>query len=171
MGLAVQATVIVSPAWSQPPDLGHPGAMVILSPANSTQPDRLPDSDLVREIRDPHTGDRWLLMRDPSRPGGPGRMVLASIGGASKPAAADLKVKAVLQAEKHLPLPVIHTGDRLIVEENTPVVEARLEAVALGSALPGLPLKVRLVIGGRIVRTLALAPGHAALAQESGWRP
>ena len=28
--------------------------------------------EIVREIDDPHTGDRWLLVRDASHPGGPG---------------------------------------------------------------------------------------------------
>ena len=33
-------------------------------------------SSAIRLIRDPHTGMRWLLKRDPGNPGGPGRMVL-----------------------------------------------------------------------------------------------
>jgi flagella basal body P-ring formation protein FlgA len=52
------------------------------------------------------------------------------------------------------------------VEESSPVVEARLEAVALGPAVVGSAFNVRLKIGGKIVRALALAPGRAALALE-----
>ena len=37
----------------------------------------LPLGNVIREIDDPHSGDRWLLLRDPNRPGGPGRLVLA----------------------------------------------------------------------------------------------
>ena len=33
---------------------------------------------MVREIDDPHTGDRWKLMRDPVHPEGPGRLVLVT---------------------------------------------------------------------------------------------
>jgi flagella basal body P-ring formation protein FlgA len=67
--------------------------------------------------------------------------------------------------------PVIHAGDRVIVEENSPVVEARLEAVALGPAALGSALEVRLKIGGLVVRAIARGPGRAALQPEIGVRP
>jgi hypothetical protein len=66
---------------------------------------------------------------------------------------------------------MIHAGDRLIVEENTALVEARLEAVALGPAQLGSPLNVRLTIGGHVVRVVALGPGHASFAPVGGARP
>jgi predicted secreted protein len=66
---------------------------------------------------------------------------------------------------------VIHTGDALILEENTALVEARLEAVALGPAVSGLAFNVRLKIGGNVVRAVALGPGRAAFAPESEARP
>jgi flagella basal body P-ring formation protein FlgA len=66
---------------------------------------------------------------------------------------------------------VIRAGDRLIVEENTAVVEARLEAVALGAAAPGSTFNVRLRIGGRVLRAVALGPGRAALAPVNGIEP
>ena len=68
-------------------------------------------------------------------------------------------------------LPVIHAGDRLIVEENSSVVEARLEAVALGPAAVGSLLQARLRIGGRVVRVVALASGRAEFQSEIGVRP
>jgi len=68
-------------------------------------------------------------------------------------------------------LPVIRAGDRLIVEEKTAVAEVRLEAVALGPAGNGFPLLVRLKIGGRVVRAVALGPGRAAFAPETEARP
>ena len=68
-------------------------------------------------------------------------------------------------------LPVIRAGDRLIVEEHTAVVEARLEAVALGPAASGSPFQVRLTIGGKVVRAVALGPGRAAFAAETEARP
>ncbi len=113
-------------------------------------------AQLVREIDDPHSGARWMLLRDPGHPGGPGRMVLA---GASR------------LAEKVPQRPIIRAGDRLIVEENTAVVEARLEAVALGPAASGSAFDVRLEIGGRIARVVALAPGRAAFQKQTEARP
>jgi hypothetical protein len=79
--------------------------------------------------------------------------------------------QAVLAAQQTSILPVIHAGDRLIVEENTRVAVARLEAIAMGPALRGSPLNVRLSIGGNVVRAVALGPGRAAFAREVGSRP
>jgi hypothetical protein len=62
-------------------------------------------------------------------------------------------------------------GDRLIVEEDTPVASARLEALALGPASPGVEFMVRLRIGGKVMRVVALGPGRAAFATESEARP
>jgi hypothetical protein len=59
-------------------------------------------------------------------------------------------------------MPVIHPGDRLIVVEHSPTVEASLQAVALGTAATGSPMDARLVIGGHVVRVVALGPGRAA---------
>jgi hypothetical protein len=107
---------------------------------------------VVREIRDPHTGLTWLLRMDTKNRGGPGRML---------PAEQDLVAN---------PWPVvIRSGDRVVVEEHTPSVEASLEAVALGAAAIGCRLSVRLKIGGKVVRAVALAPGRAALMPS--WEP
>jgi hypothetical protein len=120
---------------------------------------------VIREIDDPHTGDRWLLLRESSQPGGPGRLVLAAALDELGPEGAGTGLS------RPQPLPVIHTGDRLIVEENTAVAQARLQAVALGPALLGGPLKVRLVPGGAVVPAVALGPGRAAFVQDTGVRP
>ena len=116
--------------------------------------------NLVREIDDPCGGDRWLLVRDPSRPGGPGRLFQVSAVRRKplNPGHAGPEIEA--------PAPVIHPGDRILVEENTPVVEARLEAVAMGPAQPGSTFTVRLAVGGRVVRVVAVGPGRAVFPEE-----
>jgi hypothetical protein len=125
--------------------------------------------EVVREIDDPHSGARWFLMRDPSHPGGPGRMALAVRPGVqalnnsrSNPRIGtqnDLRHYRLRNAPAQ---PAIRAGDSLVVEENTAVVETRLEAVALNPAAIGSPLNVRLAIGGKVVRAVAVAPGRAA---------
>jgi hypothetical protein len=123
----------------------------------------LAPADIFREIDDPHTGARWLLMRNREHPAGPGRLVLVGVAGSSTrnpgPTGAE-----VLPAPA---LPVIHAGDTVMVEEKTAVVEAHLEAVALGPAVIGTPLEVRLKIGGRVLRAVALGPGRAAILGET----
>jgi hypothetical protein len=121
--------------------------------------------EIVREIDDPHTGDRWLLMRSGQFPGGPGRLVLAT----AHRDASGVSGRLAGQAHQVQAIPVIHAGDRLIVEEHTAVVDAVLEARALNPATAGAPLSVRLTIGGGVVRVVALGPGRAAL--QAGKRP
>lgn len=141
-----------------------PRALVSLSAAAFIPTPNL--GEIVREIDDPHLGDRWLLIRDSSHPGGPGRLVL--MASPSNQVRQDQAGVGPSEVELR---PVIHAGERLIVEENTALVEARLEAVALGPALAGAPLDVRLAIGGKVVRATALAPGRAAFLTEREARP
>jgi hypothetical protein len=108
--------------------------------------------ELIRQIDDPYTGDRWLLTRDRTHPAGPGRLVrIAATSAAPAPPE---------------PQPVIRLGDRLVLEESTARVQARFEAIALGPALAGSPLRVRMVLGGKVVRAVALAPGRVAFAPQ-----
>ena len=80
-----------------------------------------------------------MLMRDPVHPEGPGRLVLVAGPGMSRRAPAQASENGQpYRPHKQTPFrPVIHAGDALIVEEHTAVVEARLEAVALGPAVEG----------------------------------
>ncbi len=129
--------------------------------------------EAVREIDDPHNGDRWLLVRGRSDPAGPGSLILANTGFAESRQMGRESAPPAASRQMICPaaLPAIHTGDRLIVEEHTALVEGRLEAVALGPALVGSPLKVRLAVGGKVVRAVALGPGRAEFAPATEARP
>jgi F0F1-type ATP synthase membrane subunit c/vacuolar-type H+-ATPase subunit K len=119
------------------------------------RPPEIPRGDFVREIDDPNTGDRWLLTRDSRHPGGPGLLILVSfVGGPSR------------QANSEIPPPIIHAGDRVIVEERTAVMEARLEAIALGPAIAGSSLNLRLILGSKVVRAVARGPSNAVYQGE-----
>lgn len=126
---------------------------------------------VVREIEDPHTGDRWLLLRDRDH-AGPGRMVLA--GKANRRATEEPGNGISSRPRPQKPamaLPVIHTGDRVTVEENSPDVRARLEAVALGNAPIGGRFNVRLAIGNKVVTVIAVSGGRADLVHaKETWR-
>ncbi|HEV2486417.1 MAG TPA: hypothetical protein VGT08_12865 [Terracidiphilus sp.] len=139
----------------------------------SVQTEQSVASIVFREIYDPNSGDHWLLIHDPIRPGGPGRMVLASIASvkAGQPGPDGAIPAGLRQVNRAQPLPVIHSGDRVIAEENTARVNARLEAVALGPAVSGSPLNVRLTIGSNVVRAVALGPGRVSFAPETAVLP
>ncbi len=113
-------------------------------------------AEVVRQIDDPAARGTWLLVRDPIHRAGPGRFIWVPRAAASDP-------PARMQSKEAL-RPIILAGDRVVVEEETSVVDARLAATALNPAPAGAPLRVCLEIGGRVVRAIAIAPGRAQLA-------
>lgn len=138
---------------------------LIAAQLHTTEPAPLPmqagqagqtGDEVVREIRDPYSGNHWLLVRDLNDRGGPGRLVLLAHGASVSPAG-DRPVAAAAA------MPVIHAGDALVVEEHTAILDARLEALALGTAVMGAEFKARLKVGGKVVRVLALGVGRAGL--------
>jgi len=124
-------------------------------------------SNIIREISDPSTGDRWLLERDPAAPGGPGRLVRLSAGEGT----ATQDAGGQSRDDRTLPSRVIRAGDRVAVEEHTAVMDAELEGVALNGARSGASLRVRLKIGGKVVNAVALGPGRVAVTAVTGARP
>jgi hypothetical protein len=160
-------------ACAQAPAVAGPdsGAQVMFSSGGLASAENLrsgAQGEIIREIDDPHTGDRWLLVRNDQLAGGPGRLVLVA---AHHNASDGATVRSADQAREARFLPVIRTGDRLIVEEHTARVDAVLEARALNPAMSGAALDVRLTIGGNVVRAIAMGPGRATLQPKTGVRP
>jgi len=130
-----------------------------LSPVESAS------ASYVREIFDRSSGNRWILQRDETGSAGPGRMVLmispaSPVDSGGRERAPSRKRR---EGDWTSPALIIHTGERLIVEEHTAKIESRLEAVALGQATTGAILAVRLKMGGRTVKAIACAPGRAVI--------
>lgn len=128
------------------------------------------DPNIVREIDDPATGDRWLLVRDSSHPGSPARMLLVAGPAHTQAAGSESDLHVAVPAPAALK-PILHGGDPVVVEENTPLVEARLEGVALQPAVAGAEINVRLKISGTVVRAVVLAPGRVEMRRMEGGRP
>jgi hypothetical protein len=163
--LAFAALTASASAQNQREYLARPAAAIVSSGQAAFDTNPQP-AVLIREIDDPHLGSRWLLYRDPAHPGGPGRLV--RIGSMAPDRA---RSSASVADAAAAPRSIIRAGDRVVLEEDTPVVDARLEAVALGPALAGAPLQVRLAIGGRVLAAIAIAPGRVALAPGLETRP
>ena len=158
--LAVLAAVAALPAAGQNATAGAPPVEQRLG-------------QVIREIDDSATGDRWLLVRDTKNPAGPGSMVRiepgkAGLTGGIEGAPARKRTQSPTAAPVR---PVIHAGDAVILEKHTSVIDARLEAVALGSAAVGAEFKARLKIGGKVLRVVALAAGRAEMTPESEAQP
>jgi hypothetical protein len=157
---AFLAVIVRSQAWSEQLAslAGHANASVSTGKS-------VPQRCVVREIEDPHTGIHWLLVRDPKNPAGPGKLVKSTDEGYAQAISRD---GSSPMAE--LRRSVIRAGDHLIVEEHSRVVDAQLEGTALGSAAAGDTLRVRLKIGGKVVRAIAAGPGRATLQTLQGDR-
>jgi hypothetical protein len=124
---------------------------------------------IYREIDDPSTGDRWLLV--PGHAGGPGTLILAGHCERARCGEANMGTRSAPAADPAADLPVIHApviraGEAVIVEEHTAVVDVRLEAVALNPGRMGSTFEARLKIGGNVVRVRAVAPGRAILSED-----
>jgi hypothetical protein len=160
--LALALLMVAAGAGAQQKTGEHDAILASGSPGTVLQAARA-SGPVLREIDDPWTGARWQLQRDEDHPGGPHRLLLVELGHAPVAGGA-----AAAPAKQPL---VIHPGDPLTVEEHTAVVDASLEAVALGQATAGMWFEARLKIGGRVLRVLALGPGRAILQAEPGGRP
>ena len=129
-------------------------AMVLIMRVSSAQNGPAADAYCAMSVLDdPANGDRWVLERNSKHPGGPGRLVRMEGESAGKREDASTR-----------PVVVIRAGDRVMVEESTAAVEARLEGMALSSAASGGAVMVRLRVGGRMVEAVAVRPGHVKLA-------
>jgi hypothetical protein len=148
----------VSAVLAQGPD--GPNAAASASAQSSDTSFPIP---AVREIDDPHSGSRWLLVKNADHPGGPGRLLQIQRQVQPGPDGAESDAS---QTERLIASPVIHTGDAVRVEEHTTRVDAVLEAIALGPAVAGQPLRVRLKLRGRIVNVIARSAGRVSFADE-----
>ena len=132
-----------------------------------------PSGEVLRQIDDPGAHGVWLLTRDPVHPAGPGRMVWVPDKVRLREAAGDAAgvdpgmARSELGATR-IARPVILAGDRVLVVEETPVVDAWLMATALNPAPLGMAFHARLEIGGQVVRAVAVRPGVARLAPAAG---
>jgi hypothetical protein len=127
---------------------------------------------VIGEIDDPATGCRWILLGNAAHPEGPGRVLLVGGPVAGREAVVMRIAHPAKESARDEPIqPLIHLGDIIVVEEHTPVVDARLAAVALSGAAPGEEFRARLKIGGNIVRARAIDAARAALVTQTEAQP
>jgi hypothetical protein len=120
-----------------------------------------PAGTVLRQIDDPAAHGSWLLVRDPIHLAGPGKWIWEPRAHSAQDSDQDAAAYTRVAIK-----PVILAGDRLVVEEETPVVDARMAATALSPAQAGAALRVRLDIGGKTMRAIAIGPGRARLAPD-----
>jgi len=110
--------------------------------------------EILREIDDPWDGSRWLLRSGSNHPGGPGSLTQVA-DGIAEPAGKKQQAARVQ--------PVIRAGERLIVTENSKIAMSRLQAVALEVGAIGSEIKVRLLIGGNVIRVTVTGTNEASM--------
>lgn len=120
----------------------------------------------ARPIFDPSINASWLLVPDQDHPAGPGKFVLAD-GHHSASLGSPLSSTSILKPRQV----IIRANEALTLEEHTPVIDLCLEAIALGPAIEGQSLLVRLKANGHILRAMAVAHGHASLGPAPEPKP
>jgi hypothetical protein len=115
----------------------------------------------VRIVNDPASAC-WVLQRTSSDKAGPGHWVqLSPIACRESPSRVSTDV--------HAPLPfVIQTGSRLVIEQHTQTVDARLLAQAMGPARMGQTVQVRLIPTGAVLLVVVTGPSRAGFAARVG---
>lgn len=115
-----------------------------------------------RELIDPCIGSRWQLLVDSEHPSWPGRLVLKSASEAHISNAPGQYLSGQVETRKHasngigqyapaaITPPVIHAGDHVIVDQQSQVIQAQFDAVAMEQAVVGQRLKVRLISPGNL---------------------
>ena len=161
LSIAVMLAIAAPAVFAQPPASSATGHLVMLSSSSANSSSQAPAAEIVREIDDPSNGNHWLLVHNAEHPAGPGLLLLVS---AARTQTRQSEPGPGVRAEPVFP--IIRAGDRVIVEENTPLVEARLEAVAMSPAMAGSSFNARLNIGGKVIRAVATGPGRAIFQEE-----
>jgi hypothetical protein len=152
--------------------MGAPVPASVASSTGATASAPAAPTRALREIADPGADIRWRLVRDPTHPAGPGRLVPISVSEDDARGPSGARPAARGGEEPLAPLArVILAGDRIVVEESTPIASVRLAAVALVPARAGDLFLARLEVGGRAVRVIALGSGHGRLAAVNEVRP
>jgi hypothetical protein len=166
--LALVSSTQIAAAQSRPFIEARANSVLIPSdsPTSAGTSSHTPATELLREIDDPHTGAHWLLYRDRAHPAGPERLVLADAVHARPSRALSARSGPASTAP-----PIIHPGDPVTLEEHTPIVEAHLQAIALGPASVGSLFRLRLAIGGKVMLAIAIAPGRAVLPPQPEAEP
>ncbi len=127
---------------------------------------------VLAEIGDPSTGCRWIVVGNAAHPEGPGRVLLVGGSVAVRDAVSTRSARpAKVSVQNELLQPAIQTGNVVVVEEHTSVVDASLAAIALSRAAPGEEFRARLKIGDKVVRARAIDSVRATLVTKREAQP
>jgi hypothetical protein len=167
------------------PVIGLPPAEPAIFAASSRVPAQ---GELLREFTDPCLGTHWQLRADPVHPEGPRRLILLDPLGTRRRGPGDRRagdqalssrlrsaatgqesVESGNEAPNLAPPLAIRAGDHVTVDQQTPLLHARLQAVALESAGVGQQMRVRLGAGAisqlsqsaTVIAVLVTGPGQA----------
>jgi len=147
---------------------GNVGYVTALAQSSSAQiePGVEPGTQVSREWVDPCLGSRWQLKVNPAHPSWPGRVMLVDAGGGGSSIRAPKRwlpkadsanargtVWAALSTPTDLSPPVIRSGDRVVVDQRSKVMQAHFQAVALETAGVGERLRVRISTSGNAQNT------------------
>jgi len=147
-------------------------------PAVENQPAAIGPVMIGPVILDPCLGRRWQRVANPLHPSGPARLIEINAAAGSFPGRPRGRAEPTEPGDSTpvRPTVVIHAGDKVIVEQRTPLLTAFFEALALENAAGGQMLRVRLQVGknsemsanGPVIKVLGTGAGVALWQLEEG---
>ena len=115
-------------------------------------------------IRDPASGMSWRVATDPLHPEWPAKLLeISNEDSCGVRSAGLLREDRESGMAKAAQSPTVRAGDWLRVLQDTRVVHAEFNAMALSKGWPGDSIKVRLRLGGKVMRVKLTAQGQALL--------
>jgi hypothetical protein len=140
----VIAVVLLMSAWGC-----EPGSAAVLQGTGA---------EIAREMKDPCLGLRWHLIVDKTHPGWPARLVVADSAGVTSQtrqnqtgqnqAGRNQTIVSANQPGGEVDgsrTVIIHSGERITVDQQSKILHARFQAVALESVAAGEMFRVRLI--------------------------
>jgi hypothetical protein len=114
-------------------------------------------------IEDHSNHQLWLLTRNPDRPEAPATLIPILPGlSDSSPSEQGGKPRTAISPVKR-GVTIIRSGEAVALYEDSSFMRLRLGGIALSTAAVGENITVRLTIGGRPLRAIAIGPGRAQL--------
>ncbi len=127
----VIAVVLLMSAWGS-----EPGNAAVLQGTGA---------EITREMKDPCLGLRWHLIVDRAHPGWPARLVVADSAGLTTQTGQNQAGRNQTIVSPNQPggevngsrAVIIHSGERITVDQQSKILHARFHAIALESATAG----------------------------------
>ena len=121
---------------------------------------------VLRSFDDPGTAQQWFLLRDPSQPARPAKLIVVVHHRSDRTDRVSGRRSHSVTEGSGSDLPLVRAGDKIVLSEHSPGVESRFEATALSTASLGHVVSVRVDVWGRVLQAVVTGDARAEIQAE-----